>query len=134
VHTKGNDACHVILRGDNKGPNYSSKNVQSICQELEGAKLLPKVMIDCSHGNSQKDHRNQPKVAEDVCSQISQGNKEIMGLMIESHLFEGNQKAGPLETLDYGISITDACIGWDDTVPLLNKLAQSVQARRKRQN
>jgi 3-deoxy-7-phosphoheptulonate synthase len=130
VHTKGNDSCHVILRGDNEGPNYDTANIDTVCEKLIESDCVGSVMVDCSHGNSGKVHSNQPKVASDLAQQIAGGSRKIMGVMIESHLFEGNQKAGPLESLEYGKSITDACLGWDDTLPVLKELAQAVKARR----
>ena len=117
--TQGNSNGHVILRGG-KQTNYDSVSVAECEQELEAAKLSPALMVDCSHANSRKDYRRQPLVAEDVIHQIRQGNKSIIGVMIESHLFEGAQSSDlPLEEMKYGVSITDACIGWDTTETLL---------------
>ncbi|KAL6070269.1 Phospho-2-dehydro-3-deoxyheptonate aldolase [Balamuthia mandrillaris] len=133
VCTTGNDACHVILRGGNKGPNYSAKDVDTILKELKEAKVLnPRVMIDCSHGNSSKNHRNQPVVCQDVAQQVASGNMGIFGLMIESHLEEGRQDAitGAADKLKYGQSITDACVSWQQTLPMLDCLAQAVRSRR----
>jgi 3-deoxy-7-phosphoheptulonate synthase len=130
VETAGNPDCHIILRGG-KEPNYSADHVGSIKAELEAAKLPQKVMIDFSHANSSKQFKRQMVVAEDVCGQVAGGEDAIFGVMIESHLVEGRQDLinGRAET--YGQSITDACIGWDDTEKVLRELADAVEARRK---
>ena len=130
VKTTGNDSCHIILRGGKSGPNYGPDKVAEVSQMLEAAKLTPSIMIDCSHGNSNKDHRNQPKVAADVASQIRAGNKAITGVMIESHLVEGRQDVVPEKELVYGQSITDACIDWDTTREVFDNLADAVRERR----
>lgn len=130
VTTKGNDSCHVILRGASSGPNYQSKDVEKILTKLKEANLPPYLMIDCSHGNSLKDHKNQPKVCDDIANQISNGETGIAGVMIESHLVEGKQGIAPPEDLTYGQSITDACVHWEDTEKMLDTLAKSVKARR----
>jgi 3-deoxy-7-phosphoheptulonate synthase len=130
VATKGNPNCHVILRGSTSGPNYGSEDVDAVIGDLKVAGLDPFIMVDCSHGNSAKDYRNQPKVVEAVAQRIESGSRSIFGLMIESHLVEGNQKLGNPEELRYGQSITDACIGWDQTVVVLDRLAAAVRARR----
>ncbi len=129
--TKGNEHCFVILRGGKKGTNYDAKSVAEAKKQLpEGANGL---MIDYSHGNSNKDFRNQPKVNDAVCEQIANGEKAIVGVMIESNINEGNQcippegKAG----LKYGVSITDACISWETTEDVLRKLAAAVRQRRE---
>jgi 3-deoxy-7-phosphoheptulonate synthase len=136
VHTTGNDACHVILRGGNAGPNYSSTHVKEACQTLAKADLQPRLMIDCSHGNSNKDYKRQPIVASDVAAQLSDPASEtadmIFGVMIESHLKEGRQNIpaeGP-KGLQYGQSITDACIAWESTTAVLEELRSAVRARR----
>jgi len=132
VCTGGNDSCHVILRGGSSGPNYSKENVQSVLEKLKSAGLRDALMVDCSHGNSSKNHKNQPLVAEDLSKQIEEGQKGIFGVMIESHLVEGKQnipEEGP-QYLRYGQSITDACISWKDTVPVLERLAEAVRKRR----
>lgn len=129
VETGGNDACHLILRGGNKGPNYDSASVRSAATELENAELNPRLMVDASHGNSNKDHRNQPKVVEDVAAQIEAGEDAIFGVMIESNLVEGNQPLAIGKPLVYGQSITDACIGWDDSVACLERLAAASRVR-----
>lgn len=130
VATRGNDRCHVILRGGNGGPNFSREHVDQAAQQLVAAKQPARVMIDSSHGNSSKDHRNQPKVAHAIAEQIRAGEQRVFGLMIESHLVEGRQeyKAGQAT---YGQSITDACIGWEDTIPVLDDLASAVRTRRQ---
>lgn len=128
--TKGNDDCHIILRGG-KEPNYESRFVDHACHDLVEAGLPPKLMIDFSHANSSKQHERQVIVGQDVASQIAAGDARIMGAMIESHLKQGRQDCSPGKTLEYGVSITDACLGWDDTVPLLEILAKAVRSRRK---
>jgi 3-deoxy-7-phosphoheptulonate synthase len=130
VGTRGNDACHVILRGGKDGPNYDATSVGRVAVELAHSGLPPHVMIDCSHGNSGKDYRRQPAVARDVAAQIAGGSRAIMGVMLESHLVAGRQEPRPGEPLAYGQSVTDACIGWDESVTLLEELAQAVSARR----
>ncbi len=131
VHTKGNPLGHLILRGSTQGPNYSSEHVKKVSRELIEANLRPGLIIDCSHGNSQKDHNRQPAVARDVAGQIAAGERAIVGVMLESHLKAGNQKEAPLEKLEYGKSITDACIAFEDTAAILTELAAAVKARRK---
>ncbi|MGR8950141.1 MAG: 3-deoxy-7-phosphoheptulonate synthase, partial [Gammaproteobacteria bacterium] len=123
VSTKGNDACHLILRGSGAGPNYDANSVRAASDALEKAGVNPRLMIDCSHGNSRKDHNNQPLVAKSVCEQIAGGSKVITGVMIESHLVAGNQKHDGHSPLIYGQSITDACISWETTVPVLADFA-----------
>ncbi|WP_348674456.1 3-deoxy-7-phosphoheptulonate synthase [uncultured Abyssibacter sp.] len=131
-NTKGNPDTHVILRGGASGPNYDADAVGAAARLIEDAGLAPRVMIDFSHANSRKQHRLQMEVGRDVGRQISGGDQRIVGVMIESHLVEGNQKIGPRENLTYGQSITDACLGWDDSDGLLRDLAGSVHARRTR--
>ncbi|CEQ40229.1 SPOSA6832_01830, partial [Sporobolomyces salmonicolor] len=133
--TDGNPACHVILRGSNSGPNYSAQHVKNAAEGLKKAKLGDKLMIDCSHGNSEKKHERQVIVADSIAQQL--GDREtcenIMGVMIESHLVEGKQSIpanGP-HNLVYGQSVTDACINWTTTVQVLDNLRAGVQARRK---
>ncbi len=130
VGTRGNDACHVILRGGNDGPNYDATAVGKVAAALTKSELPPHVMVDCSHGNSSKDYRRQPLVARDVAEQLAGGSRAIMGVMIESHLVGGRQDARPGEQLRYGQSITDACLGWDESVTVLEELAAAVSARR----
>ncbi|KAI8393374.1 3-deoxy-7-phosphoheptulonate synthase [Radiomyces spectabilis] len=132
THTTGNQDCHVILRGGNQGPNYSAEHVQKAKAQLEKANLPAALMVDCSHGNSNKDHRNQPKVAKSIADQVAAGEESLVGVMIESHLHEGKQNVpadGPM-ALKYGVSITDACIDWDSTEDVLETLADAVKARR----
>ncbi len=129
VETTGNPDCHIILRGG-KTPNYSKEDVDSITQQLEGSNLRQKIMIDFSHANSSKQYKRQMLVSEDVGQQIAQGNDAIFGVMIESHLTEGRQDLINGEAPVYGQSITDACIGWEDTEKALIQLAQSVRTRR----
>ena len=125
----GNETAHIILRGGKNGTNYSKEQVESICERLNTKGLVSKVMIDFSHANSEKQFKNQLKVGADVASQIENGSESIFGVMIESHLNEGSQKVGPLTSLKYGVSITDSCIGWNDTEELLRALAKSVKIR-----
>jgi 3-deoxy-7-phosphoheptulonate synthase len=129
--TTGNEDCHVILRGG-KTPNYDAKSVNEACESLTAARLAPILMIDCSHGNSSKDYLRQKVVAQDIASQLAAGDKRIIGVMLESHLNEGRQDHAPGCDLVYGQSITDACLGWDDTVELLEVLAASVRVRRQK--
>jgi 3-deoxy-7-phosphoheptulonate synthase len=131
VETRGNDDCHIILRGG-KAPNYDAAAVQAACAELARAKLPERLMIDCSHANAAKDYRRQPAVAADVGRQIAGGERRIVGVMVESHLVEGRQDLETGKPLTFGQSVTDACLGWDDSVELLEGLAAVVNARRKR--
>jgi len=130
VQTRGNDDCHIILRGG-KQPNYDAASVQAACEELERAKLPQRLMIDCSHANAAKQYKRQAEVAADIAKQLAGGEKRIVGVMIESHLVEGRQELEPGEPLRFGQSITDACLGWDDSVQVLDTLAQAVKQRRK---
>lgn len=130
VNTAGNDDCHIILRGG-KEPNYSSAHVAAVKGGLSKAGLEPQIMIDFSHANSCKQFKKQMEVGTDVCRQIAQGEKSIMGVMIESHLVEGSQNLESGEPLTYGQSVTDACIGWEDTEALLRQLSNAVKARRQ---
>ena len=129
VHTAGNEDCHIILRGG-KAPNYDAASVDAVCKELAQAGLAARVMIDCSHANSQKQHDRQVDVARDVAAQVAAGDARIFGLMIESHIHPGRQDLVPGQPLEYGVSITDACIGWDATVDALRTLAEAVRQRR----
>ena len=129
VETSGNADCHIILRGG-KEPNYSAQHVSAVKSGLEKAGLPPQVMIDFSHANSSKQYQKQLEVADDVAAQISGGERGIIGVMIESHLVEGNQSLESGEPLVYGKSITDACIGWSDTDKVLRQLAAAVKQRR----
>lgn len=130
IATKGNKNCHIILRGGEYGPNYDAENVHKTLTALKEAGLPARLMIDTSHGNSGKDYRRQPIAAHDIATQIADGNKGIVGVLIESFLKDGNQKFGPKKTLEYGKSITDSCIGWDSTVPVIHELAKAVRSRR----
>lgn len=130
--TKGNEDCHVILRGG-KAPNFDAPSVAAVCDQLADAGLAPVLMVDCSHGNSQKQYKNQISVVNDVAKQVSGGDSRIIGVMLESHLNEGRQDHSPGCALNYGQSITDACLGWDDSVAVLETLAAAVKARREKQ-
>ncbi|MDZ4097221.1 MAG: 3-deoxy-7-phosphoheptulonate synthase [Methylophilaceae bacterium] len=129
ISTRGNEDCHLILRGG-KQPNYNVESVNAACDALTEAGVAPKLMIDCSHANSQKNHKLQKEVAVDIAAQLAAGDHRIMGVMVESHLNEGRQDYQPGCDLEYGKSITDACLGWDDTVALLELLAAGVRQRR----
>jgi len=128
--TKGNPDCHIILRGG-KAPNYDAASIERVAGELQQAKLPPKIMVDFSHANSGKKHERQVDVARDVAAQISGGESRIFGVMLESHLVAGRQDVVPGRKLVYGQSITDACLGWDETEPVLRDLARAIAARRK---
>ena len=133
VQTQGNKDCHVILRGG-KTPNYDAASVEAACQELEASKLPATLMVDCSHANSSKQHQKQIDVAQDIANQIAGGSRRVFGVMVESHLQAGAQKFTPgkddVNALEYGKSITDACLGWDDSVRVLEVLSQAVKQRR----
>lgn len=128
--TSGNPDCHVILRGGRGGPNYDAESVANALAVLRDADLPPRVMVDASHANSGKDHRRQPLVARDLAAQIASGETGIVGVMLESFLVEGNQSLNG--DLVYGQSVTDACMGWETTVPVLRQLAEAVRERRGR--
>ncbi len=131
VQTHGNDAAHIILRGGKRtGPNHGAEAVADAAAQIEAHGLPARVMVDCSHANSLKDHRRQAEVAADLAAQLEGGSDRIFGVMLESHLVGGRQDIGPRESLTYGQSITDACLGWEDTVPVLERLAAAVRARR----
>ncbi|KAJ2793028.1 hypothetical protein H4R20_006670, partial [Coemansia guatemalensis] len=137
VETEGNSHCHIILRGGGDGPNYDESYVKMYTEQLIKSGVNPRLMIDCSHGNSSKDYRKQPIVADNIAHQLraTETGKYIAGVMIESNLVEGNQsipKDGDLSKLVYGKSITDACVNWDDTVVMLDSLAEAVRDRRRR--
>jgi len=133
VATSGNRDCHVILRGGRQ-PNYDAASVQAVCTELQAAKLPPRIMVDCSHANSNKQHERQVDVAQDIATQIGTGSQQIFGVMVESHLVAGAQKysAGKDDPkrLVYGQSITDACIGWERSLSVLQTLSEAVRNRR----
>lgn len=131
VSTRGNEDCHIILRGG-RTTNYDAASVEAACAELAKAGLAQRLMIDASHANSEKKHANQLKVADSIAAQLAAGEARIVGVMIESHLVEGRQDLVPGKPLTYGQSITDACLGWDDSVRALDVLADGVRARRLR--
>jgi 3-deoxy-7-phosphoheptulonate synthase len=130
VETRGNDDCHIILRGG-KTPNYDAASVAAACQELAKAKLPERLMIDCSHANAAKQYKRQIDVARDVAGQIAQGERRVVGLMVESHLVEGRQDLEEGKPLRFGQSITDACLGWEDSAGVLQVLAEAVKKRRR---
>jgi 3-deoxy-7-phosphoheptulonate synthase len=131
VSTSGNQECHVILRGGATGPNYDAESVQSTAAALERAGLRRGLMVDCSHGNSNKDFRRQPLVSAALAEQIKTGQNALIGVMLESHLVEGNQEIVAGRQLTFGQSVTDGCLGWDATVPVLEQLAHAVAERRR---
>jgi 3-deoxy-7-phosphoheptulonate synthase len=134
VDTKGNKDCHVILRGG-KAPNYDAASVAAACKDLQAAKLPATLMVDCSHANSSKQHERQQDVAREIAAQVAGGSRCVFGLMIESHLVAGAQKFTPGKdqpaALTYGQSITDACLGWEDSLATLGELSAAVAERRK---
>ena len=132
VATRGNPDCHLILRGGSGQPNYEAASVARAVEALEKAKLPPRLMVDCSHGNSRKDPARQPEVARDIAGQLRAGGRSVAGVMIESHLVGGRQDRVAGGKLTYGQSITDACLAWSDTVPVLRDLAAAIRARRAR--
>ena len=128
--TVGNDACHVILRGGTRtGPNYDAEHVSKVCVRLAARNLRESVMVDCSHGNSRKDHRKQPEVAASLCAQVASGSHRIFGAMLESQLVEGRQDYVPGQPSVYGQSITDACLSFEQTEPLVERFARAQQQR-----
>lgn len=131
VSTVGNPNCHVILRGSTIGPNYDSECVNNVAQMLGSKNIDSKVMVDCSHGNSNKDYKRQAIVIDELCSQMASGSKNICGVMIESNLLAGNQKLVKGQVPQYGQSITDACVDWAETETLLKALADAVKQRRE---
>jgi 3-deoxy-7-phosphoheptulonate synthase len=130
VATNGNPDCHAILRGGSRGPNYDAASVSGVAEKLQAAGLRPHVMLDCSHANSSKDHDRQPEVVRAAAEQIAAGSRAIMGVMIESFLVDGRQDHESGRSLTYGQSITDKCLSWERTEPLLAALAAAVRARR----
>jgi len=130
VETRGNEDCHIILRGG-KTPNYDAASVAAACAELAKAKLPERLMIDCSHANAAKQYQKQAEVAADIAAQIGGGEKRIVGVMVESNLVEGRQEIVAGKALKYGQSVTDACLGWDDSINLLDGLAEGVKKRRR---
>lgn len=131
IATSGNEDCHVILRGG-KVPNYDAASIDAACNSLADEGLAPRLMIDCSHANSQKQYQRQKQVAQDVATQIAAGDARIIGLMLESHLHAGKQDHTPGCELEYGKSITDGCLGWEDSLQTLELLAKAVRERRAR--
>ncbi|MCX7225792.1 MAG: 3-deoxy-7-phosphoheptulonate synthase, partial [Burkholderiales bacterium] len=133
VQTHGNRDCHVILRGG-KAPNYDAASVAADCQDLQKAQLPPTLMVDCSHANSSKQHQKQVDVARDIAGQLATGSHSVFGVMVESHLQAGAQKFTPGQDnaagLAYGQSITDACLGWDDSLQVLSILSEAIKTRR----
>lgn len=128
-HTAGNEDCHVILRGGGGKPNFDNPSVHYASRLLEQASVCPRVMVDMSHANSQKDHRRQLLVCDDICKQLADNEPRIMGVMIESNLVEGKQKITTPDAMTYGQSVTDACIGWEDSLVCLDKLAAANRSR-----
>ena len=128
--TSGNGDCHVILRGG-KAPNFDAASVDAACTAIDKAGLRPQVMIDASHANSGKNPENQPRVIEDLAVRIAAGETRILGVMVESHLLGGRQELQPGQPLRYGQSITDGCLGWEDSVQVLQRLARAVRQRRR---
>jgi 3-deoxy-7-phosphoheptulonate synthase len=128
--TRGNPDCHVILRGGSSGPNYSAEHIGRAAAALARASLAPRLMVDCSHANSGKDHDRQPAVVRDVAKQVRAGSRAIFGVMIESFLEAGNQTVAPGSPLVYGRSITDPCLDWNTTALVLAELAEAVRTRR----
>lgn len=129
--TSGNKDCHVILRGGSGGTNYDAESVEAASAVMSKGGVEPRLMVDFSHANSSKQHRRQIEVGKDVAAQLSKGDTRIMGVMIESHLLEGRQDIAPDSSeMTYGQSVTDACISWEDTVGVLQNLAEAVAARR----
>jgi 3-deoxy-7-phosphoheptulonate synthase len=132
VSTTGNPDGHLVLRGAHTGPNHDVASVAKAAQALGSAGLAPRLLVDCSHGNSAKDYRRQPQVAGELAAQVAGGSTAIAGVLLESHLFEGRQEiTGGREDLTYGQSVTDGCIGWDQTVGVLDALAAAVATRRR---
>ena len=129
-NSAGNQDCHVILRGGSE-PNYKDKDIKETSKILKENGLIDSVMVDMSHGNSSKQFKKQLIVNQDLCNQISSGSKNIIGVMIESNLIEGNQSSDNKNKLEYGQSITDACVGWEDTEIMLNLLSSAVKNRRQ---
>lgn len=131
VSTKGNPLCHIILRGSTQGTNFGAEHVDKAWSVQQRAGISNRIMIDCSHGNSHKDWKEQLPVAQNIASQLAEGNQHIGAVMIESNLMPGNQTCDGKTQLQYGVSITDACVGWDDTLTIFDTLAEGVRKRRK---
>jgi 3-deoxy-7-phosphoheptulonate synthase len=132
VHTRGNPDTHLVLRGGSDGPNHDALSVAAAARETAARGTARGVMVDCSHGNSRKDHRVQPATCREVLEQVRDGAAGILGMMLESHLVGGRQDWAPGGELAYGVSITDACLGWEETEPLLHEAAEAVRSRRGR--
>jgi 3-deoxy-7-phosphoheptulonate synthase len=130
VETRGNDDCHIILRGGRQ-PNYDADSLKAACEELRDAGLAERLMVDCSHANSRKDYRRQLEVCRDVGEQVASGDAHVIGVMVESNLVAGRQDLKPGRALTFGQSVTDACLGWEESVDLLARLAQAVAQRRE---
>ncbi len=130
VATRGNGECHVILRGGAGTPNFDAASVARVSARLAARNMHARLMVDCSHGNSSKQHERQVVAADDVAAQVANGSRHIFGVMLESHLVGGRQDVVPNQPLTYGQSVTDACLAWDDTVPVLETLAAAVKSRR----
>jgi 3-deoxy-7-phosphoheptulonate synthase len=133
VATRGNPDCHIILRGGASGPNHDAASVRKALASLRESRLAPRLLIDASHGNSGKDYLRQPTVAKEIAAQVAEGERGIVGVMIESFIADGRQDLNDPRKLVYGQSITDACIGWERTLPVLRELAAAVRARRAAQ-
>ena len=133
VITRGNPECHVILRGGARGPNYDRASIAKVLEQLAASSVPQRVMVDASHGNSERDHGRHGAVVRDLAAQIAEGQRGVIGVMIESFLVEGRQELGDPARLTYGQSITDACIGWDETALLLRELASAARDRRAAQ-
>jgi 3-deoxy-7-phosphoheptulonate synthase len=132
VSTNGNEDCHIILRGG-KAPNFDAPSVEGACQDVAKAGLAQRLMVDASHANSSKKPENQVPVCANVAAQVAGGEERIIGVMVESHLVAGRQDLIAGKPLTYGQSITDGCIGWEDSVRVLEGLAESVRQRRVRE-
>jgi 3-deoxy-7-phosphoheptulonate synthase len=132
--SKGNPNCHTILRGGSSGPNFDKASIKKVIQDIKSKEIEPYLIIDCSHGNSGKDHTKQQSVCESVAEQVAEGNSSIVGVMIESHIKEGNQKLcmNDLSTLEYGKSITDSCVNIATTRQMLRTVSDAVKKRRER--
>ena len=130
--TEGNDDCHVILRGGGGRTNFASKDIEACAKQLDAARLAPSVMVDMSHANSTKDFKRQISVCESLCDHLKKDGGHLMGVMIESNLSEGRQALANPEDLAFGVSITDACLGWEDSVQCLEKLARAVKISRQK--
>ena len=130
IFTDGNPMTHIILRGGHNGPNYDDSSIQSAVRKLQAKQLTPNIMVDCSHGNSQNEYARQIKVSQTIAELISHGEKNIIGVMMESHLVAGKQKLVSGQPLKYGQSITDPCLGWEETLEVLHRLNQAVLKRR----